>query len=449
MVRLLRLVLIYLVFGCATATFGQTPSMSSLGRGDTVPNVLCTINRGDSIFKFYLSIYKGKLLLLDIWGVNCANCLASMPDMLKLQNDFQDKLQIIFVTRDKNYAVKALLDKFNSKVRIPEWARAAKQLSFINGDTILTSLFPVKVQPTYVWIDSNGIVRHITYSQSVTFDNIKNYFLGGKSKLKEVEYVKLDMSNPLNWIGMYGSNMGYLSTISNHIENGGDERIIKPLLDSTSGLKTGYSCLNSTILDLYRLAFGNWMISIPDNRIVVEATERDVFYKPSNISNIEWLAKNTYCYAINLDTSRAKGLSNYIRQDLDRFFNYKSAIEKRRVECITFMEVPGRKKNMSISTVKDSSYAYFDKSKKQIVLHRVDMKLLTQYYLANLMHIKYKFTPFFDMTSYKGKINMVLPWDEDYNFVSLTKLNRALLNYGFKIIQQTKKIDMLVIKCNN
>ena len=46
-----------------------------------------------------LSDYKGKVVLLNFWATWCAPCRAEMPDLVKLQNDYQSKgLQVVGVT---------------------------------------------------------------------------------------------------------------------------------------------------------------------------------------------------------------------------------------------------------------------------------------------------------------------------------------------------------------
>src|SRR6201999_1317282 len=48
----------------------------------------------------HIASFKGKLLILDFWGVTCSSCIAEMPKMQRLQQEFGDKIQILLVTRD-------------------------------------------------------------------------------------------------------------------------------------------------------------------------------------------------------------------------------------------------------------------------------------------------------------------------------------------------------------
>ena len=46
-----------------------------------------------------LSDFKGKVVLLNFWATWCAPCRAEMPDLVRLQNEYQSKgLQVVGMT---------------------------------------------------------------------------------------------------------------------------------------------------------------------------------------------------------------------------------------------------------------------------------------------------------------------------------------------------------------
>jgi thiol-disulfide isomerase/thioredoxin len=98
-----------------------------------------------------LNDYKGKVVLVNFWATWCAPCLAEMPDLEKLQREYQKKgLQIVGVSYPTEKA--------------PEVTKAIKRLRIsypiLLGDEKALSLFKVSdILPVTVIIDRAGKVR--------------------------------------------------------------------------------------------------------------------------------------------------------------------------------------------------------------------------------------------------------------------------------------------------
>lgn len=52
--------------------------------------------------KVELSSYRGRVVLLNFWATWCPPCKAEIPDLVKLQNDYKDKLAIFAVSVDQD-----------------------------------------------------------------------------------------------------------------------------------------------------------------------------------------------------------------------------------------------------------------------------------------------------------------------------------------------------------
>jgi thiol-disulfide isomerase/thioredoxin len=65
-----------------------------------------------------LEQYKGKLVFVNFWATWCPPCIAEMPSMQKLYDDYQNKIVFLFVTMDSFEKANAFLIKENLNLPI-------------------------------------------------------------------------------------------------------------------------------------------------------------------------------------------------------------------------------------------------------------------------------------------------------------------------------------------
>lgn len=53
-------------------------------------------------FEISLEKYKGDLIILNFWATWCPPCVSEIPQFIDLQANYQDKIQIIGISLDKN-----------------------------------------------------------------------------------------------------------------------------------------------------------------------------------------------------------------------------------------------------------------------------------------------------------------------------------------------------------
>ncbi|WP_372753304.1 TlpA family protein disulfide reductase [Mariniflexile sp.] len=76
-------------------------------------------NENNAVFNFEEA--KGKVVLINFWATWCPPCIAEMPSMQSLYNDYKDKMLFLFVTNDEYSKINQFLTKnsYTFKVHRP------------------------------------------------------------------------------------------------------------------------------------------------------------------------------------------------------------------------------------------------------------------------------------------------------------------------------------------
>ncbi|AWV97068.1 TlpA family protein disulfide reductase [Arcticibacterium luteifluviistationis] len=90
--------------------------------------------------------FKGKKVVVNFWATWCPPCIAEMPSMQALYNDYKDKAVFVFVTNDDREAI----DKFISKrhFQIPIYQALSSAPALLEGNSL----------PTTYLIDESGAI---------------------------------------------------------------------------------------------------------------------------------------------------------------------------------------------------------------------------------------------------------------------------------------------------
>ncbi len=119
---------------------------------------LCRLQDGSSVS---LKTLKGKIIILDFWATWCGPCIAELPHLQQLYEEFKDDNGIFIVA----------LSTENSQQLVADFIRKNNYsfpVGFAGG---ATSKFDVDGIPTTILLDTNGFIRyrHIGYDGSLDF----------------------------------------------------------------------------------------------------------------------------------------------------------------------------------------------------------------------------------------------------------------------------------------
>jgi peroxiredoxin len=101
---------------------------------------------------------KGKIVVFNFWFINCAPCVKEIPELNILQEKFKDK-DVVFLAVS-NIDAKNDIEKFVSKNKFTFNQISMEQASTLGFINSISSF------PTYMIVDANGVIRHISSGYS-------------------------------------------------------------------------------------------------------------------------------------------------------------------------------------------------------------------------------------------------------------------------------------------
>jgi thiol-disulfide isomerase/thioredoxin len=101
--------------------------------------------------KLALADLRGKPVMLDFWATWCGPCIASMPTMLEVADEFAGKVELIAINLQEDPdEVRAFVESRLWNLRVG-----------LDADGSLGQLFGVHAIPFTLILDRDGVVRHV------------------------------------------------------------------------------------------------------------------------------------------------------------------------------------------------------------------------------------------------------------------------------------------------
>lgn len=403
-------------------------TMVPLKIGDRVPPVVLSgLINGDGLSGKDLSVFKGKLLMIDFWATWCGPCVAMMPKMDSLQEVYRGKVQFLPVAYQHKTEVETFLAKLERQKGHKE------KLPVITGDTLLGKLFPHSVLPHLVWIGADGVVKAITDQDALSGTVIERLLKGKDAgvRMKKDEVMTYDRGARL-FSANDGSEPGVSFAISGYKEGVGRGFYNDTMIPGNGGDRR-MTARNNTLPELYRLAY-----SKQKKETVLELTDTSMVSaeKLHGDSFLDWLKQgHAFCMELVLPDSARADAYNILRKRLDGYFSaYSASLEKRRVKCLALVRTSTADKLKSSggkpAVVQDAFGAKFENCYLRVFLSRMQLPL------------QFNPLPLVDETGYTGKADIELSGD----LSDLAELNSELAKYDLRFEEKPADIEMLVIR---
>jgi len=407
--------------------------------GEKLPDLPVIVHVGDSVRHSYIHDFKGKRLLFCYWGIHCTSCLIEMPKMLQLQNQFKDKLQVVYFTDDKYSDIKQELMK--SKWLTAKILDAERHITMIYDDTQLIRLFPSASYGLQLWIDETQVLRARS-TEPANANNLQAFLSNNKINLPNYFYP--DLYDAKKWlsnrIGFQDHLITY-SILTKFDEKFGISGQVVIEKDSLSLKITGLNAINKSILELYRTAFGL------GNRfrqpLLLETNDSVKYVEDSTQNIIEWERNHKFCYAIKLIPEDSTNIYVKMQTDLDIFFHLRSKMETRNIKCWVLKQTASKDISSTrglepeFETISDGYDHY------KLVVHNYPISdfFCTQIAGTYLPENEIGFCPIINETRYKGNIDLELPITS-----SIPLLKKSLKTFGLDLVEEYRPMLVLVLK---
>ncbi|MET4140948.1 TlpA disulfide reductase family protein [Pedobacter sp. UYP1] len=404
------------------------PTYKPVKIGDRVPDVTLTNIYNYKTTKTNLSDFKAKLIILDFWATWCTSCLVNFPKIEKLQKKYGEEVQFIKVTDQSKAVVLPFLEKFHKD--------QPSVIPVITDDKILHELFPHICIPHYVWLDQSGKVAAATTGDELTVENI-DQFLNNDNITNMRLKIDQDISKPLFITNelLKNNELKHSSVFFQGKYDGLGTGVNKRF--NKAGKQTGLSITNMPLFTIYEIV----ATDLFRQRGVMNSDARslNLVKDPSLITYKKGLGTRAPCfYTYDCDAAYLDSTTIYqnIFDELNRYSDYCGSIEKAKVKCLVL------RRTSKIDKIKTNGgiaqELSFDDPNPKLVNHPLTIMMLR---FSDLPFIK---IPLIDETNYSSPVDIQIS-----KSTNLTDLQKELEKYDLELKEQTRELDMFVLRDKN
>jgi len=308
--------LIFFLIACYVNTRAQ-----ELTIGDTLPD--CSFS---SVLRYpspsvRLSDFRGKLLILALWRTTCGHSISVFSHLDSIQQEFGEKVVVLGISSDQREVIEHY---FRTNI-------VAKQtrLPTVSDDTVLSGKrFSFVYIPHMVVVDGAGVIRAITYPESITSVSVQAWLAGGVAKVplkKQLSNFGFDVPVYEEGNGRNINQIVYSSVISRYLPG-----VLHIEELASSDTRYFYKAYNKTIPELYAQA-----LDFPPDarRFVLEVKDSSRFIKKATDDEEQWNGTHRWVYNLILPKEYPNP-NQFALEDLNRFFGVRATVEKRKMKCL-------------------------------------------------------------------------------------------------------------------
>ncbi len=429
-----RLRIAMLILIQCTKAYAQPP----LKIGDTIPDFVYNnvINSVSTSIK--LSDVKKKMILLDLWGTGCASCIQAFPELERLNKKFSAEMTLILANKESRDST---INFFQKRKKI-----IPPSVPIITDAKTLYNVFPANFQPVQVWIDSNLIVRHITYATFLNEENIQKFISG-----IPFESIVLDFTNDVPFAESSGKDNNltlsqYYSTWSK--TEPGMRNLTNTFSTRRNGILDRIVMRGATPLGMIKYAIGKGDMEIfyARNQIALEVSDTSIYLPPSGkIERRWWSSKNAHNYELQVPEAKSNEIYNKMAVDISFLLGVNFKVERRKIDVIALKYLSGNN-STSFATKGGLPFNTFNKDVEEdtIMLVNKNFSVLSNTILILFRHLNMPI-PYVDEVKFKGNIDIVLS-KQSLKKLDIPSLNIELSKYNLRLVRTQRVMDVLVIK---
>jgi len=182
----------HLIYILTLLTIGSTYAQSNIKVNEKAPKINITHWIENVPTNKNLN---NKFIVLEFWATWCGPCIAAVPHMNKLQNEFNNKdLLYISITDESVEKVKRSLKRINFNSIVVTDLTKETQINFGDGMNGLDAY------PLTVLIDKTGIIKWIGEPKNLNSEIMSRFLASAKTKNKDYELEKTEIQKEQNQI---------------------------------------------------------------------------------------------------------------------------------------------------------------------------------------------------------------------------------------------------------
>ena len=377
-------------------------SYAQLKNGEPIPNLKLNTVINAPVKAISVGQLKGKVVVIDFWATWCGSCIATMPHLGQLQQQYAGKLQVLAVTDESDKRVRQFLS-----------VRAYKLWFVVDTGRTLSGYFPHRLIPHTVLISPTGRLIANTSPEFVTSAVIDSVLKNQEVHLpvkKDFVYTTVE--------DLFKTTFPTADTVKQRFVMEGE-------LPGAPGLSTTYrtnpawsgrrlSAINLTLPALYNLAYGN----VPYLR-TIDSTRRSNKTKP---------------YRVDVITQYPDSLLPTMQRELKKRFDVQARMVRQRRDVYVLKIIDQEKfAKITSNTSGQRTYMASHGAIDQQAITMADFAEFLESYGINKIVI--------DETGNQTKYDIKFTFQPE-NPQSLTDV---LTNMGLQLDKQQREVDLLMI----